>query len=242
MLKGKTAIITGASRGIGKAIAIRMASQGVHIAAICSQTKEQAEEICRECEEKYQVTAKSYVCDVSDDKQVKEIVADIRQSFGGIQILVNNAGITRDALAVMMKEEDFDAVLNTNLKGAFLMMKHCLPLFIKEREGTIVNISSVAGLLGNAGQCNYAASKAGLIGLTKSIAREYASRGIRCNAVAPGYIQTEMTEFLDGKVLLDRIPLARMGKPDDIAQAVLFLADADYITGETLRVDGGFAM
>jgi len=142
----------------------------------------------------------------------------------------------------MMKEEDYDQVLDINLKGAFLMAKHCLPVFLKQKSGVIINISSVSGLAGNVGQSNYAASKAGLIGLTKSLAREYASRGIRCNAVAPGYIDTEMTKKLRGQPLEDKIPLGRKGTPEDVAQAVAFLADAEYITGETLRVDGGFAM
>ena len=242
MLNGKTAVITGASRGIGKAVAESLAAHGVHIAAICAHAKEKADEVCRECEEKYQVKARAYSCDVTKEEQIREAIRSIKEDFGGVQILVNNAGITRDALAVATKEEDFDAVLDTNLKGAFLMAKHCLPVFLKERVGTIINISSVSGLSGNAGQCNYAASKAGLIGLTKSLAREYASRGIRCNAVAPGYIDTDMTGGLNERSLTSQIPLGRKGTPKDVAQAVAFLADAEYITGEVLRVDGGYAM
>ena len=242
MLKGRKAVVTGASRGIGRAIALQLASQGVHIAAICSHDKEKAEEVCRECEDRYQVEAAAFLCNVADERWVKRTVQAVCEAFGSIQILVNNAGITRDSLAIMMKEEDFDQVLDINLKGAFLMAKHCLPVFLKQKNGVIINISSVSGLAGNAGQSNYAASKAGLIGLTKSLAREYASRGIRCNAVAPGYIDTEMTKKLGGQLLEERIPLGRKGTPEDVAQAVTFLSDAEYITGETLRVDGGFAM
>lgn len=242
MLTGKTAIVTGASRGIGRAIALGLASQGVRIVAVCAHEKEKAEEVCHECEDRYQVKAETFLCNVADERRVKETVQSVYEAFGSIQILVNNAGVTRDSLAVKMKEEDYDQVLDINLKGAFLMAKHCLPFFLKQKNGVIINISSVSGLTGNAGQCNYAASKAGLIGLTKSMAREYASRGIRCNAIAPGYIDTEMTRGLEGKRLEDIIPLRRKGTPEDVAQAVVFLSDAEYITGETLRVDGGYAM
>lgn len=242
MLTGKTAIVTGASRGIGRAIALGLASQGVRIVAVCAHEKEKAEEVCHECEDRYQVKAETFLCNVADERRVKETVQSVYEAFGSIQILVNNAGVTKDSLAVKMKEEDYDQVLDINLKGAFLMAKHCLPFFLKQKNGVIINISSVSGLTGNAGQCNYAASKAGLIGLTKSMAREYASRGIRCNAIAPGYIDTEMTRGLEGKRLEDIIPLRRKGTPEDVAQAVVFLSDAEYITGETLRVDGGYAM
>ena len=169
-------------------------------------------------------------------------MSDIKTDFGTVHILVNNAGITRDSLAAMMKEEDFDAVLNTNLKGAFNMIRHCTGLFLRNREGCIINISSVAGLTGNAGQCNYAASKAGLIGLTKSIAKELAPRGIRCNAIAPGFIATDMTDSQTENPLLKMIPLGKMGEPQDVAEAVAYLASAKYVTGEVLRVDGGIAM
>ena len=242
MLTGKTAIVTGASRGIGRAIALGLASQGVRIVAVCAHEKEKAEEVCHECEDRYQVKAETFLCNVADERRVKETVQSVYEAFGSIQILVNNAGVTRDSLAVKMKEEDYDQVLDINLKGTFLMAKHCLPFFLKQKNGVIINISSVSGLTGNAGQCNYAASKAGLIGLTKSMAREYASRGIRCNAIAPGYIDTEMTRGLEGKRLEDIIPLKRKGTPEDVAQAVVFMSDAEYITGETLRVDGGYAM
>lgn len=242
MLKDKVAVITGASRGIGAAIAYRLAGLGANIAVIYAGNAAAAEVVCRKCEDEFHVTAKSYACDVSDFQMAKETVAKIKADFGAVHILVNNAGVTRDGLAAMMKEEDFDRVLDVNLKGAFNMVRHCLPLFIRAREGCIVNISSVSGLMGNAGQCNYSASKAGLIGLTKSIAKEYAAKGIRCNAVAPGFIHTDMTESHGENPLLAMIPLGKMGEPEDVADAVIYLIGAKYVTGEVLRVDGGIAM
>ncbi len=242
MLKDKVAVITGASRGIGAAIAYRLAGLGANIAVIYAGNAAAAEVVCRKCEDEFHVTAKSYACDVSDFQMAKETVAKIKADFGAVHILVNNAGVTRDGLAAMMKEEDFDRVLDVNLKGAFNMVRHCLPLFIRAREGCIVNISSVSGLMGNAGQCNYSASKAGLIGLTKSIAKEYAAKGIRCNAVAPGFIHTDMTESHGENPLLAMIPLGKMGEPEDVAEAVIYLIGAKYVTGEVLRVDGGIAM
>lgn len=242
MLKDKVAVITGASRGIGAAIAYRLAGLGANIAVIYAGNAAAAEVVCRKCEDEFHVTAKPYACDVSDFQMAKETVAKIKADFGAVHILVNNAGVTRDGLAAMMKEEDFDRVLDVNLKGAFNMVRHCLPLFIRAREGCIVNISSVSGLMGNAGQCNYSASKAGLIGLTKSIAKEYAAKGIRCNAVAPGFIHTDMTESHGENPLLAMIPLGKMGEPEDVADAVVYLIGAKYVTGEVLRVDGGIAM
>ena len=242
MLKDKVAVITGASRGIGAAIAYRLAGLGANIAVIYAGNAVAAEVVCRKCEDEFHVTAKPYACDVSDFQMAKETVAKIKADFGAVHILVNNAGVTRDGLAAMMKEEDFDRVLDVNLKGAFNMVRHCLPLFIRAREGCIVNISSVSGLMGNAGQCNYSASKAGLIGLTKSIAKEYAAKGIRCNAVAPGFIHTDMTESHGENPLLAMIPLGKMGEPEDVADAVIYLIGAKYVTGEVLRVDGGIAM
>lgn len=242
MLKGKTAIITGASRGIGEAIAYKLASLGVNIAAIYAGNEQAAEAVCAKCREDYGVEAKPYRCDVADFNAVKSTVAAVKTDFGGAQILVNNAGITRDGLAAMMKEEDFDAVLATNLKGAFNMIRHCTGLFLRSREGCIINIASVAGLVGNAGQCNYSASKAGLIGLTKSIAKELAGRGIRCNAIAPGFIKTDMTEEQTDNPLLSTVPLGKMGQPEDVADAAAYLAQASYVTGEVIRVDGGLAM
>ena len=242
MLKGKTAIVTGGSRGIGKAIARRLASMGADIAVIYAGNAEAAVNVCRQLREEYGVKAEAYRCDVSDFSAVKETVADIKAEIGTAHILVNNAGITRDGLAAMMREEDYDAVLDTNLKGAFNMIRHCAGLFIRNREGCIINITSVAGIMGNAGQCNYAASKAGLIGLTKSAARELAPKGIRCNAIAPGFILTDMTDSQTENPLLEKIPLGRMGVPEDVAGAAAYLVSAEYVTGEVLRVDGGIAM
>lgn len=242
MLKGKIAIVTGASRGIGEAIARRLASEGADIAVIYAGNQEAAERVCEACRAEYGVRAKAYRCDVSDFEAAKGTVAAVRADFGTVHILVNNAGITRDGLAAMMKEEDFDAVLNTNLKGAFNMIRHCIGLFLRNREGCIINISSVAGLMGNVGQCNYSASKAGLIGLTKSIAKELAPRGIRCNAIAPGFIRTDMTQSQGENPLISAIPLGKMGEAKDVADAAAYLATATYVTGEVLRVDGGIAM
>lgn len=242
MLKGKTAVVTGGSRGIGRAIAYKLASMGADIAVIYAGNAEAAETVCRRCAEETGVKARAYQCDVADFTAVKETVARIRADFGTVHILVNNAGITRDGLLAIMKEEDYDAVVDTNLKGAFNMIRHCAGLFIRNREGCIINITSVAGLMGNAGQCNYSASKAGLIGLTKSAARELAPKGIRCNAIAPGFIVTDMTGSQTDNPLLGTIPLGRMGEPEDVAEAAAYLATAKYVTGEVLRVDGGIAM
>ena len=242
MLKGKTAVITGGSRGIGEAIAYKLASMGANIAVIYAGNTEAAENVCAKCEQEYGVDSKAYQCDVSDFTAVKEIVAKIKTDFGTAHILVNNAGITRDGLLAMMKEEDYDAVMDTNLKGAFNMVRHMSGLFIRNREGCIINITSVAGMMGNAGQCNYSASKAGLIGLTKSVAKELATKGIRCNAVAPGFIATDMTGNQADNPLLKMIPLGTMGATEDVAEAVAYLATAKYVTGEILRVDGGIAI
>lgn len=242
MLKGKNAIITGGSRGIGAAIAYKLASLGANVAVIYAGNAEAAEDVCGKCQSEFGVIARSYACDVSSFDAVKETVAKIKTDLGAPHILVNNAGVTRDGLAAMMKEEDFDKVIDTNLKGAFNMIRHTTPLFLRNREGCIVNISSVSGIMGNAGQANYSASKAGLIGLTKSVAKEYAAKGIRCNAVAPGFIRTDMTESEADNPLLSMIPLGRMGETDEVADAVLYLINAKYVTGEVLRIDGGIAM
>lgn len=242
MLKGKTAVVTGGSRGIGEAIAYKLASMGANLAVIYAGNASAAETVCEKCRQEYSVEAKAYLCNVADFSAAKETAAKIKADFGTAQILVNNAGITRDGLLALMKEEDFDAVLATNLKGAFNMIRHMTGLFIRAREGAIVNITSVAGMMGNAGQCNYSASKAGLIGLTKSVAKELAPKGIRCNAVAPGFIETDMTGNQAANPLLNLIPLGKMGKPDDVADAVAYLVTANYVTGEVLRVDGGIAM
>lgn len=242
MLKGKTAIITGGSRGLGEAIAKKLASLGADIAIVDIGDPTVAAAVCDKCTQQYGVSAKAYQCDVSSFDAVKEVVALIKADFGTAHILVNNAGITRDGLLAMMKEDDFDKVIAVNLKGAFNMIRHCSGLFIRNREGCIINIASVAGLMGNAGQCNYSASKAGLIGLTKTVAKELAPKGIRCNAIAPGFIATDMTGNQTDNPLLKMIPLGRMGDPEDVADAAGYLATAKYVTGDVLRVDGGIAM
>ena len=243
-LNGKTALVTGASRGIGRAIALRLAEDGANVAVIYAGSADKAEAVVNEITA-LGVNAKAYRCNVADSAAVNETVKAVTNDLGKIDILVNNAGITRDGLMLRMKDEDFDAVLDTNLKGAFNMIRACYSGFIRKKSGRIINMSSVSGIMGNAGQANYSASKAGVIGLTKSVARELASRSITCNAVAPGFIQTDMTENLgDNNPLLNSIPLGRMGKPEDIAAAVAFLASdsAAYITGEVLKVDGGLAI
>ena len=242
MLNGKVAIITGGSRGIGAAITYKLASLGADVAVIYAGNANAAEDVCESCKSEFGVKAMAYACDVSSFDTVKETVAKIKADFGSVHVLVNNAGITKDGLAAMMKEEDFDKVVDTNLKGAFNMIRHCTPLFLRGREGCIINISSVSGLMGNAGQSNYSASKAGLIGLTKSVAKEYAAKGIRANAIAPGFIRTDMTEAQADNPLLAMIPLGRMGEAEEVAEAVVYLVNAKYVTGEVLRVDGGIAM
>lgn len=243
MLNDKTAVITGGARGIGKAIAMEMAANGAHIALVDFGPAETAAQTCEELQA-YGVKAKAYHCDVSDYQQTEALVAQILTDFGAIDILVNNAGITSDKLIISMSEEDFDKVIAVNLKGAFHMIRHICPVFMKRRGGRIINISSVAGMMGNAGQANYAAAKAGMIGLTKTVAKEFAGRNITCNAIAPGFIKTDMTEVLPEKVreaALAQIPMKRMGEPTDIAHLAVFLAGrgAAYITGEVIRADGG---
>ncbi|MCI8631715.1 MAG: 3-oxoacyl-[acyl-carrier-protein] reductase [Firmicutes bacterium] len=244
MLKEKVAVITGGSRGIGAEVAYKLASLGADIAIIYAGNEEAANKVAGRCEDEYSVKARVYRCNVADFDEVKTTVGQIKSDFGTVNILVNSAGITRDTLVTMMSEKDFDDVLDTNLKGTFNMIRHCSGFFIRNREGSIINISSVSGLMGNAGQTNYSASKAGIVGLTKSVAKELAPRGIRCNAVAPGFINTDMTKDLgeSAEQLMKMIPLGRMGKPQEVAEAVAFLACADYITGEVIRVDGGIAM
>ena len=242
MLKGKVALVTGGSRGIGAAIVRKFASLGADTAVICAGNRQAAEAVCEECRREYGVRAKAYLCDVGNFEEAKSTVAAVKADFGTVHILVNNAGVTKDGLLAVMSEGAFDAVLDTNLKGAFNMLRHCTGLFLRNREGCVINISSVSGLTGNAGQCNYAASKAGLIGLTKSAAKELASKGIRCNAIAPGFIRTDMTGTQENNPLLAMIPLGKMGEPEDVAEAAAYLASAKYVTGEVLRVDGGIAM
>ncbi|MDY3014752.1 MAG: 3-oxoacyl-ACP reductase family protein [Evtepia sp.] len=243
MLKGKVAIVTGGSRGIGAAVVRKLASLGADTAVIYSGNQELAEALCAECAQTHWVKAQAYRCDVADFDQAKDTVAQIKKDFGTVDILVNNAGITQDGLVAMMKEENFRRVLDVNLTGAFHMIRHCTGIFLRKKQGAIINMASVSGLMGNPGQANYAASKAGLIGLTKSVAKELAPKGITCNAVAPGFIETDMTRDLAADSgVLSAVPLGRIGRPEEVAEAVAFLAQAGYITGEVLRIDGGLAM
>ncbi|HOV68730.1 MAG TPA: 3-oxoacyl-[acyl-carrier-protein] reductase [Clostridia bacterium] len=246
MLKGKTAVISGGSRGIGRSIALRFAASGANIAILYSSDKVNAEATVTEAQ-RYGVKAKSYCCDVSDFEAVKALAADIINDFSTVDILVNNAGIVRDGLVLSMKEDDFDKVISVNLKGAFNLIRHFSSHMLKRKSGRIINITSVVALTGNPGQANYTAAKAGLIGLTKTIAREFASRGITCNAIAPGFIDTDMTQSISEQAkerLVSRIPLARTGKAEEVAGLAAFLAsdDAAYITGETIRIDGGLGI
>ena len=241
-LRDQVALVTGASRGIGKSVALKLASLGADIAVIYAGNAEKAAEVCSAARE-MGVRAEAFQCDVSDFEAAKRTVESVKNSFGTIDILINNAGITRDGLIMTMKEEAFDSVLDVNLKGAFNMMRHCAAIFVKKRGGKIINISSVAGVIGNAGQANYSASKAGLIGLTKSIARELASRNVCCNAVAPGFIKTDLTEGLTpDNPLAAAIPLGRIGSPEEVAELVAYLCGAEYITGQVICIDGGLAI
>jgi 3-oxoacyl-[acyl-carrier protein] reductase len=244
--ENQVALVTGAGRGIGHAIAVRLASEGARVASV-SRTEANAKKTADEINASRADAAKSYAVDVSDHAAVQKIGAQILEDFGKVDILINNAGVTRDGLAMRMSIEDWDTVINTNLRGAFNFTQSIIRTMIKQRSGRIVNITSVIGLIGNAGQTNYAASKAGLIGLTKSLARELASRGITVNAVAPGFIMTDMTAGLSDeirKTIQAQIPLRKTGQPEDIASAVAFLASAEasYITGQVLCVDGGMVM
>jgi 3-oxoacyl-[acyl-carrier protein] reductase len=244
-LLNQTAVVTGAGRGIGRAIALKFAEAGANVVCV-SRTLENSTKVAEEINASGG-KAWPHAVDVSDSKAVAEAGTRILQEIGKVDILVNNAGVTRDGLLMRMSDEDWDLVINTNLKGAFSFTKAFTRSFLKQRSGKIINIASVIGLIGNAGQCNYSASKAALIGFTKSVARELASRGICVNALAPGFIETDMTAVLDEKVrteLLTKIPLNSLGKAEDIANAALFLASpmANYITGQVLTVDGGMVM
>lgn len=245
MLTGKVALVTGASRGIGSEIARTLAAKGATVIVNYNGSAAKAAEVVAEIEAAGG-KAEAIQCNVADFAQAGEMISGIIKQYGSLDILVNNAGITRDGLVMKMSEEDFDAVLSTNLKGAFNCIRHSARQMIKQRGGRIVNISSISGIRGNAGQVNYSASKAGIIGLTKAAARELASRGITANAVAPGLIVTEMTDALSDEMkekMLENIPLRRYGTTKDIANAVAFLAsdEAGYITGQVLSVDGGMA-
>lgn len=244
--ENKTAVVTGASRGIGLAVAKKLASQGANIAILYVGKEEEGENAKKEIEA-LGVKVGLYYCDVSNFEESKKVVDQIIEEFGGIDILVNNAGIVRDMIMLKMGEAEFDSVINVNLKGTFNMIKHTYSHFMKKRAGRIVNVASVVGINGNAGQANYSASKAGVIGLTKSVAKELAVRGVTVNAVAPGYIITDMTNALSDKVkdaIEASIPMRKRGLPEDVANAISFLCsdEAAYITGEVLRVDGGMAM
>ena len=240
----KVAVVTGASRGIGRAIAKKFAAEGAKVVVGFSSNEAKANELVEEIGSDKAVALK---IDVSDQNSVSEFFKAVLEKFQTIDILVNNAGITRDNLLIRMKEEDFELVLDTNLKGVFLCTKAASKIMLKNRSGRIINIASVVGLIGNAGQANYSAAKAGVIGFTKTVAKEFASRGITVNAVAPGFIGTDMTKDLSDDVknsMLSSIPLSRIGSPEDVANAVAFLASdsASYITGQVLNVDGGMVM
>lgn len=245
-LAGKVALVTGASRGIGRGVAIRLAKSGAKIAVNYAGNQAAAEEVKQIIEENGG-EAILVQADISNAESVDNMVTSVMEAFGRIDILVNNAGITRDTLLMRMKEADWNAVIQTNLTGVFYVTKAVSKIMMKQRSGKIVNMSSVVGLMGNAGQANYAAAKAGVIGFTKSMAKELAARNITVNAIAPGFIATDMTAVLSDKVkedLATKIPLGRLGEADDIANAVLFLVSdsANYITGQTLNVDGGMVM
>ena len=243
MLKNKVALVTGAGRGIGRAIAIALAKEGAEVIVNYNGSEERSKEVKQTIEENGG-KASIYKCNVSDFEACEAMIKDVVKEYGHLDILVNNAGITKDGLIMKMKEEDFDSVLNVNLKGTFNTIRHSARQMLKQRSGKIINISSVSGILGNAGQANYAASKAGVIGLTKTMARELGSRGITVNAIAPGFVDTEMTEILSEELkenACKQIILGRFGKPEDIANTAVFLASdkADYITGQVISVDGG---
>ncbi|MGL4847885.1 MAG: 3-oxoacyl-[acyl-carrier-protein] reductase [Clostridium sp.] len=246
MLKDKNAIVTGGARGIGKAVALKLASLGVNVLINYRSNDVEANEVKKEIEA-LGVKAEIFKCDISELEKVNEMISFAKEKFDRIDILVNNAGITKDTLLLRMKEEDFDTVIDVNLKGVFNCLKAITPIMVKQREGSIINLSSVVGIVGNAGQINYSASKAGVIGMTKSLAKELGGRGIRVNAVAPGFIETDMTESLGDKYkdeIKKGIPLKKLGSAKDVANLVSFLASEEsaYITGQVINVDGGMVM
>ena len=243
ILEGKVAVITGGTRGIGQAIAGKFAENGADLAIIATRVTDEAKSVVMELEQTGR-TVRLYTCDISDAEQVASVAEEIMADFGKVDILVNNAGITRDNLLPSLGIMDIDDVINVNLKGTMYMTRAFIRNFIRQRSGNIVNISSVIGLMGNKGQTNYAASKAGIVGFTKSVAKEYGRRNIRCNAIAPGYIETKMTEKLPENIqeeLKKSLAIARLGKPEDVANLALFLGsdNSSYITGEVIKVDGG---
>ncbi len=242
MLKDKTAVVTGAAKGIGKAIALAFAEEGCNI--VLNYHSNVSEETIQQIEA-YGVKCMPVKGDVSDFEFAASLAKQVKEEFGSIDILVNNAGITRDMLLMRMSEEEFDSVVKTNLKGTFNMVRHVSSIMLRQRSGAIINMASVVGVMGNAGQVNYAASKAGIIGLTKSVAKELAARGITCNAIAPGFVETDMTAVLTDaqkEKMLSVIPLKRYGQVEDIAKAAVFFAKNTYITGQVLNVDGGMVM
>lgn len=242
MLQGKTAVVTGAAKGIGKAIALAFAKEGCNI--VLNYHSSLDDETVQEIEA-CGVTCMPVQGDVSDFAFAADMMKKVKKELGSVDILANNAGITKDMLLMRMTEEQFDSVIQTNLKGTFNMIRHASSIMLKQRSGAIINMSSVVGVMGNVGQANYAASKAGIIGLTKSTAKELAARGVTCNAIAPGFVETDMTAALSEdlqKQMLETIPLKRYGQVDDIAQAAVFLAKNTYITGQVLHVDGGMCM
>ena len=246
LLTGKTAIVTGGSRGIGRAVSLLLAREGANVAIVYAGNTAAAEETKQQAEA-LGAAAAVFQCDVADEQAVADMVKAVKTQFGSVDILVNNAGITRDGLLMRMKEADWDMVINVNLKSAFNFIHAVTPVMMKQKSGSIINMASVVGVSGNAGQANYAAAKAGIIGFTKAVAKELASRNIRVNAVAPGYVETDMTAGLPDSAkedMLRSIPLGRPATADDVAQAVLFLASdqACYITGQVLNVDGGMVM
>ena len=246
MLKGKCAVITGSSRGIGKAIALKLASLGANIVLNYRSNEKEALEV----ENEIKNMGVEVICvkgDISKSEEVENLLSCAKERFGNIDVMVNNAGITKDTLILRMKEEDFDSVIDVNLKGVFNCLKAITPIMVKQKHGKIINLSSVVGISGNAGQVNYSASKAGVIGMTKSLAKEVGSRGINVNAVAPGYIETDMTDTLGEKFkeeVKKSIPLKKLGKAEDVAEVVAFLASesSDYVTGQVIQVDGGMLM
>lgn len=246
MLNGKIALVTGAAKGIGRAIALSLAAEGAVVVVNYNGSKERAEQVVEEIKA-LGADGMAYQCNVADTKASDAMIKEVIKTYGRLDILVNNAGITRDNLIMKMSEEDFDAVIDANLKGCFNTIKAVSRQMLKQRAGRIINITSVSGILGNAGQANYAASKAGIIGLTKTMARELASRGITVNAIAPGFVDTDMTQVLPASVkeaATAQIPLGRFGKPEDIANMAAYLASekASYITGQIISVDGGMAI